>query len=117
MLNNINITSKNLYGKTNLQLVQDTNTLTKNIYETLFVNFINTINVIDEDTNTRFPLASNYVNSNINTGTQTNSEESSVAKVRIKRIKDYIYFLENHMLYKTTIYNIGDGVAVTERRG
>ena len=30
---------------------------------------------------------------------------------------DYIYFLENHMLYKTTIYNIGDGVAVTERRG
>lgn len=83
MLNNIDITSKNLYGETNLQLVQDTNTLTKNIYETLFVNFINTINVIDEDTNTRFPLASNYVNSNINTGTQTNSEESSVAKVRI----------------------------------
>lgn len=83
MLNNIDITSKNLFGETNLQLVQDTNTLTKNIYETLFVNFINTINVIDEDTNIRFPLASNYVNSNINTGTQTNSEESSVAKVRI----------------------------------
>lgn len=83
MLNNINITQKNLFGETNLQLVQDTNTLTKNIYETLFVNFINTINVIDEDTNIRFPLASNYVNSNINIGTQTNSEESSVAKVRI----------------------------------
>mgnify|MGYP004531270461 FL=1 len=35
----------------------------------------------------------------------------------VAKIKDYIYFLENHMLYKTTIYNVGDGVAVTERRG
>ena len=35
----------------------------------------------------------------------------------VRKIKDYTYFLENHMLYKTTIYNVGDGVAVTERRG
>ena len=35
----------------------------------------------------------------------------------VRKIKDYTYFLENHMLYKTTIYDIGDGVAVTERRG
>lgn len=35
----------------------------------------------------------------------------------VRKIKDYIYFLENHMLYKTVIYRVGDGVAVTERRG
>lgn len=35
----------------------------------------------------------------------------------VRKIKDYTYFLENHMIYKTTIYNVGDGVAVTERRG
>ncbi len=35
----------------------------------------------------------------------------------VRKIKDYTYFLENHMLYKTTIYDVGDGVAVTERRG
>lgn len=34
----------------------------------------------------------------------------------VKKIKDYIYFLENNMQYKTTIYKIGDGIAVTERR-
>ncbi len=34
----------------------------------------------------------------------------------VRKIKDYIYFLENHMQYKTTIYKIGDGIAVTERR-
>jgi len=35
----------------------------------------------------------------------------------VSKIKDYIYFLSNHMFYKTTIYKIGDGIAVTERRG
>lgn len=34
----------------------------------------------------------------------------------VKKIRDYKYFLENHMLYKTNIYDVGDGVAVTERR-
>ena len=43
--------------------------------------------------------------------------ESKNIRGIVSKIKDYIYFLENHMFYKTTIYNIGDGVAVTERRG
>ena len=34
----------------------------------------------------------------------------------VRKIKDYIYFLENNMLYKSIIYKIGDGIAVTERR-
>ena len=34
----------------------------------------------------------------------------------VRKIKEYIYFLENNMVYKTTIYKIGDGIAVTERR-
>ncbi len=50
-----------------------------------------------------------------------NKEEDEIPSKNIlgivRKIKDYTYFLENHMLYKTTIYNVGDGVAVTERRG
>ena len=34
----------------------------------------------------------------------------------VRKIKNYIYFLENNMQYKTIIYKIGDGIAVTERR-
>ena len=34
----------------------------------------------------------------------------------VRKIKDYIYFLENNMIYKTIIYKIGDGIAITERR-
>lgn len=50
-----------------------------------------------------------------------NMDESEIPSKNIqgivRKIKEYTYFLENHMIYKTTIYNIGDGVAVTERRG
>lgn len=83
MLNNINIDNKNLLGETNLKLVQDNEVITKNIYETVFLNFINTINVIDEDTNTKYPIASTYINNNINIGTKANCEDTAVGKVRI----------------------------------
>ena len=47
-------------------------------------------------------------------------EEEAIPSKNIKgivrKIKDYIYFLENNMQYKTIIYKIGDGIAVTERR-
>lgn len=35
----------------------------------------------------------------------------------VTKIRDYIDFLNNHMFYKTNIYDIGDGIALTERRG
>lgn len=49
---------------------------------------------------------------------EMNEEELPSKNVRaiVRKIKDYIYFLENNMQYKTTIYKIGDGIAVTERR-
>ena len=49
---------------------------------------------------------------------EMNEEEIPSKNIKgiVKKIKDYIYFLENHMQYKTTIYKIGDGIAVTERR-
>ena len=52
-------------------------------------------------------------------GYVTMDEESLPSKnIRsiVRKIKDYIYFLENNMQYKTVIYKIGDGIAVTERR-
>jgi len=47
-----------------------------------------------------------------------NEDEIPSKNIRgiVNKIKDYIYFLENNMQYKTIIYKIGDGVAVTERR-
>ncbi len=49
---------------------------------------------------------------------EMNEEDIPSKNIRgiVEKIKDYIYFLENNMQYKTTIYKIGDGIAVTERR-
>ena len=49
---------------------------------------------------------------------EMNEDEIPSKNIRgiVSKIKEYIYFLENNMVYKTTIYKIGDGIAVTERR-
>ena len=49
---------------------------------------------------------------------EMNEEEIPSKNIQgiVRKIKDYIYFLENNMQYKTIIYKIGDGIAVTERR-
>lgn len=88
-LNNVDLSPKTLISKTNLVTVNDINTVQKNIYETLFLNYINTINVIDEDTSIQYPNAANYVNANINIGTEANCNTSSIGKIRMNTIAGY----------------------------
>ena len=68
-LNNIDLTSKNLLSETNLTMVADTNVTQKNIYETMFLNFINVLQVADRNNATQVlnQEASTYLNSAINT--------------------------------------------------
>lgn len=82
-LNGIQIDLKKLISQTNLDINNDTNTTSKNVYEMMFVNYINTLNLIDEDTNILYPEGASYINANINTGTSTNYNNSFIAKVRI----------------------------------
>lgn len=84
-LNNVNLDQQVLLGETNNSLVVNYDSIQKNIYEVLLLNFINTINVIDEDENRLYPLAANYINSNINVGTQANCEGSYIGKARITK--------------------------------
>ena len=67
-LNDIDITSKNLLSETNLDLVEDTNMIQKNVYETLYINFINTLLIADMNNTTQVlnQQASTYLNSQIN---------------------------------------------------
>lgn len=68
-LNYIDLTSKNLLSQTNLTLVKDTNMLQKNEYETVYMNFINTLLIADRNNATQVlnQQASTYLNSAINT--------------------------------------------------
>ena len=68
-LNGIDLTSKNLLSETNLTMIADTNVTQKNIYETMFLNFINVLQVADRNNATQVlnQEASTYLNSAINT--------------------------------------------------
>ena len=81
-LNGITLSPKDLIGKTNTQLISDTIGINKNIYEVLFLNFINTINVIDNEENI-VTSSGRYINQNINVGTQTNQNNTKCNKVFI----------------------------------
>lgn len=83
MLNNVTIDQEDLISNTNSILITDSENIQKNIYETMYVNFIQPLMVTDEDTNTTYPNAAAYVNQNINTGTQDNCNDSFVGKIKI----------------------------------
>lgn len=74
-LNDIEINGENLIGKTNLVLNQETKTINKNIYETLHVNFINTINIEDRNDETNIKL--NPLNGQIGLNNVMSSDVSS----------------------------------------
>lgn len=109
-LNNIELTNQTLLSETNTDLISNDEIITKNIYETLFLNFINSINVIDEDTNTIYNNTASYINNNINTGTQENCENTSISKIRINKTNSTI--IENIIwetiddTHKTTSFSI-----------
>lgn len=71
MLNDTTIAKQNLLGKTNGLLITNTDDITKNVYEDLFINFNNKL--IMQDRNT-----SNYIN-NINGATRLNNSISNTA--------------------------------------
>jgi hypothetical protein len=82
-LNGIQLDLKKLISNTNFEICNENNITDKNIYEMVFINYINNITVVDEDTNTSYNDTASYVNTNINTGTKTNCEDTCVSKVRI----------------------------------
>lgn len=93
-LNEILLTKNELVGKTNKILVEELNGISKNIYEALYLNYINTIKVIDNDNIYRQSI-STYINQNVNTGTKANHNNSKCTKVRI-----------NYMDNSTKIFDI-----------
>ena len=84
-LNNVNITNKNLLSQTNLHLVKDNNLLQKNIYETVFLNFINAVQVLNKDTETINRQAGVYLNEKIND--EKGYDNAKITKVRIRNME------------------------------
>lgn len=82
-LNDYTITKNDLVSKTNLNIVEDTTEWSKNIYEVVDLNFLNTISVIDEDTNTPYLESAIKVNDATTDGGDTNYQNTPCNKYRI----------------------------------
>ena len=82
-LNDATITQNDLVSKTNLNIVEDPTQWSKNIYEVVDLNFLNTISVIDEDTNTPYLESAIKVNNATTDGGDTNYQNTPCNKYRI----------------------------------
>lgn len=82
-LNDIPLQPSKLLGQTMVDLVLNENIIQKNIYENLFINFNNKIQVIDEDTNTLYPETANWLNLGVNYASKQGYEQSELNKIRI----------------------------------
>ena len=107
-LNGINLTSKNLLSETNLTMIADTNISQKNIYETMFLNFINVLQVADRNNATQIlnQEASTYLNSAINTdGSYDNAKlyNKVIINYQDGSTKESYYSLENATETSATI--------------
>lgn len=87
-LNGIPLMPSKLLGTTMLELVNNTDTITKNVYENLFINFNNKIQVIDEDNSNLFPETANYINTSVSYGTQPNYEDQKISNMKINYADD-----------------------------
>lgn len=82
-LNDTSITKNDLISETNLQMNSNNQQWTKNIYEVVDLNFLNTIRVIDEDTNTEYLDSAIKLNEATTDGGETNYQNTPCNKFRI----------------------------------
>ena len=125
-LNDTIVDESNLIGLTNENLVKDTRTIEKNIYEKLDINFIDTLSIIDKndiDNPILNPLGASLLNSRINTENQFNdtkiskivvnyvnetSEELGFEVVENGRLATYIFLLKTEDLEVSNIQFISN---------
>lgn len=82
-LNDTTITQNDLISETNEELINNTQQWTKNIYEVVDLNFLNTINVIDEDTGNQYIQSAIKLNNSTVNGGETNYQNTPCNKYRI----------------------------------
>jgi hypothetical protein len=82
-LNDIDITQNDLISETNLEMINNNQGFTKNIYEVVDLNFLNTIDVIDEDTGEEFEESAIKLNNSTTDGGSINYQNTPCNKYRI----------------------------------
>lgn len=85
-INDLTIKNQKLFSQANNIMLENASNLTKNIYETLYLNFYNKLLISNENDSSNVVInqnASNYLNSNIDGGAETNYQNSKARKLKI----------------------------------
>lgn len=98
-LNNEQIANEQLLGQTNQVLVSANKAISKNVYEELFINFNNQINVIDNDNNLNLSMqaASNYVNQSVSNGSNYDGLFVGYAKINYQNSNQIVPIVFNNI--------------------
>ena len=98
-LNNKQIANEQLLGQTNQVLVSANKAISKNVYEELFINFNNQINVIDNDNNLNLSMqaASNYVNQSVSNGSNYDGLFVGYAKINYQNSNQIVPIVFNNI--------------------
>ena len=103
LLNNETISKENLYGMTNYELMESTQEITKNVYENVYINFLNAISMQNQNTSDyvyNLPGASRL---NLSSGKNFDYDNAKASKIRVT--------YDDNTYYVTSVPNsINNGV-------
>lgn len=97
LLNDTTISGESLYGVTNYELVENAQAINKNVYEDLYINFINAITMQNQNTDI-------YIN-NINGATRLNQSSSKVLDYENAKATKVRVTYEDDTSYITKAFN------------
>lgn len=83
LLNNVTISEENLYSSTSYELIDNTQTINKNVYENLYINFINAITMQNRNTNDYSYNLQGSSRLNISSGKDLDYEDAKATKIRV----------------------------------
>lgn len=83
LLNNVTISEEKLYGDTNYELIDNTQIINKNVYENLYINFVNAISMQNQNTDEYSYNLPGSSRLNTSSSKDLDYEEAKASKIRV----------------------------------
>lgn len=112
LLNNVTISEENLYSSTSYELIDNTQTINKNVYENLYINFINAITMQNRNTNDYSYNLQGSSRLNISSGKDLDYENAKATKIRVTYDDNTSYTTGASSTLVNNVYRYSIGVHV-----
>lgn len=112
LLNNVTISNENLYSSTSYELIDNTQTINKNVYENLYINFINAITMQNRNTNDYSYNLQGSSRLNISSGKDLDYENAKATKIRVTYDDETSYITKVSSTLVNNVYRYSIGVHV-----